>query len=349
MGRVSLCFVFGLSLSLGACSTFEGYPDPPVGGAKSLKEIDGLLYEALQRYSQESDPFIRQEIRNSLTRQRMVEIDFSYQQFEQNLHAENVRGSVYTDWASTALTAAIPATGSTHSKNVLSGLSTVLTTSKTTYDNKVLMQATMPALVSEMRASRAWQRADILKKLNQPVNSYDIYAAWSDLNDYYLAGTLPGAISALNSAASSKRARAEHIGDAIRGPESLELNSVLATPPTPPMSAEDVPSDYFAGSPDSMGEEAVAVTPDGVTAGTTEGGGSFVTPPTSARHIPSNVKGTSLVLQTWLDKNAGKNIPLLMGWLKQDPSRPQVTNDFLYKSKHEALRQQAITELKVTD
>ncbi|WP_287602345.1 hypothetical protein [Thiothrix sp.] len=354
MARVSLSAVLGLSLVLSACSTFEGYPDPPSGRTDALENIDKVLHQTLQHYSQEGDEIRRQDIRNALMRQRMVEIDFAYQAFEKKLHSENLRGSVYTDWASTALTAAVPGTSGSHSKNVLAGLSTFLTTSKSIYDSKVLAESTMPALIAEMRTSRAKSRGELLKRLQSPVGEYDIYSAWSDLNRYYEAGTLPSAITALNSAAISRSTIADTENDQTPIAESLALDSLLLTAPSetaPVTDVRDSPND----ADNAVHDVVNVITPASPTlpAHVTE---PIPTPapdslrparpnPPSSTHTPIDMSKPAETLRTWIDGNTN-NLFALEDWLKEQGQGmfvPKFLKDSSASNKE--LQRKAITTL----
>lgn len=309
-----------VATSVGGCSTFEGYPLSPGTQGRTLGKIEPMLFDALKAYSQpDTDKF---ETRNNLVRFRMAEIDYEYQEFEKNLHAENVRGSVYTDWATTALTAAVPAVSNISTKDTLSGLATILASGKSTYDNKVLLQATMPALIAEMRARRTNLRAEIFKRMNYSPEQYDIYTAWSNLEDYYTAGTIPSAIASLNSKAGENLAWAER-DSAIRE---------ISTPPPPSIQPVTPP---IEGRPES----ATPVSP------VTSSGAEFDNPPTRSYRPPAgNISNPLAEIKKWLEANPTRNIPTLINWLKQDPARPQVTNEFL-KPKYESLQRQAIADI----
>ena len=202
MRKVSSLLIFGLSLSLNACSTFEGYPEqsslPPDSTLEVVdKELDGWVskYES-------ADQTERQTIRNNLLRRRLLVIDAAYEKFEQNIYVQNLRGTVYTDWATNLLTSAGPITDHIPTRNVLSGLSTALTGGKAVYESNVLAKGLMPALITEMRTSREEVRNKIRERSAFPVSQYDLYDALTDLNEYKVAGTVPNAIASINAQSS---------------------------------------------------------------------------------------------------------------------------------------------------
>lgn len=319
-----------VATSMGGCSTFEGYPLSPGTQGRTLDKIEPMLFDALKAYSQpDTDKF---ETRNNLVRFRMAEIDYEYQEFEKNLHAENVRGSVYTDWATTALTAAVPAVSNVSTKDTLSGLATILASGKSTYDNKVLLQATMPALIAEMRARRTNLRTEIFKRMNYSPEQYDIYTAWSNLDDYYTAGTIPSAIASLNSKAGENLAWAER-DSAIRE---------ISTPPPPSIEpvTTTTPTVNTTSPIEEGRRESATVAPP-----VTSSGAGFDNPPTHSYTQPTgNISDPLAEIKKWLEANPTRNIPTLINWLKRDPARPQVTNEFL-KPKYESLQRQAIADL----
>jgi hypothetical protein len=360
----SMSAIFLASIIAG-CSTFKGYPDPP-GKDKlhSLKYIDQTFYDTLNSYTS-SDEFRRQDIRNAFIRQRMVEIDFSYLTFERKLQTESLIGTGYSDWASTTLTAAIPGTSSVHGKNVLSGLATLLSTSKNVYNNEVLAQSTMPALVAEMRANRAKKRKEIIDKLPNDVSGYDLYSAWADLNEYYETGTLSSAINSLNSTALKKREKEEREAPNTNQIESEALPPLVsasdtnadtgdansdtspAAPAEPETPAADSSDTALPTEPEVADAAEVPPAPvEPIISGSNPVSATetnIPTPPPVITHVLINMNKPAKTLEDWIGENPN-NQYALETWL-HNHGQNVVVGKFLGRSSYADLQRQAIKDL----
>ena len=86
---------------------------------------------------------------------------------------------------------------------ILSATSAGLTGAREAFDKEVLVDRTIQAFVSQMRANRDQVKARILVKLTKNIDEYPFLAALSDLESYRQAGTLTGALNGISEAASS--------------------------------------------------------------------------------------------------------------------------------------------------
>ena len=68
---------------------------------------------------------------------------------------------------------------------------------KTAVDKEGYFNKTLPAIISQMEASRRTVYAVLAQGLSRPDAEYGLLQAKADLEDYYIAGTLPGALSAI--------------------------------------------------------------------------------------------------------------------------------------------------------
>jgi len=199
---VCLCF------SVSACSTFQGYPKKPGSPGNTLAEREPIFNEYLTKYAV-ADQLEQKQLRNDLVRRRMAEIDFVYQNFEKKIHVESVRADAYSQWASNFLDGATGFVSNLGNAQALTAASLFISNGKTTFDNAALVSSTMPALIAEMKASRAHLKTQIIRRIKASANEYDIYSAWSDLNEYYIVGTIPSAIASLNAKAKKAQTQAE--------------------------------------------------------------------------------------------------------------------------------------------
>ncbi|WP_210237627.1 hypothetical protein, partial [Mesorhizobium sp. M8A.F.Ca.ET.142.01.1.1] len=78
--------------------------------------------------------------------------------------------------------------------NILSAAAAGLTGAKSAYSDEVLQKSTIQLLQTQMRANRAIAWSNIIRRLGDSDASYPMALALSDLEEYYRAGTIPGAL-----------------------------------------------------------------------------------------------------------------------------------------------------------
>src|SRR5437899_1909788 len=76
-------------------------------------------------------------------------------------------------------------------------------------DADLFYQKTMPALVAQMDAQRRTVLANILQGLSQGLDLYPLQQGLRDVDSYYAAGTIPGAISGVVTDAGAKSEEAD--------------------------------------------------------------------------------------------------------------------------------------------
>ena len=130
--------------------------------------------------------------------ERMYEIDLQYSVYFAKLTTDYQVGNLAGDLAILGLTASSTLAPAVVTKTVLSATSTAVTGAKAAVDKDVLLAQTIQIIQNQMETSRAHIKNNILANLS-PTNKtlYTYWEALSDLEDYYRAGTLPGALEAL--------------------------------------------------------------------------------------------------------------------------------------------------------
>lgn len=106
--------------------------------------------------------------------------------------------------------------GTLQSKAVLGAFSGGLTGAKATIDKNFFEQKTAQALVSQMNAQRKAALVPILTGINEVVARYPLATAIVDLQAYYEAGTLLGALQGIQADAGIKDAEATKQIDQLR-------------------------------------------------------------------------------------------------------------------------------------
>jgi hypothetical protein len=133
--------------------------------------------------------------RNEIIAARMREIDSFYFAFEASLIRERQELGFVSSIVSLGLTGAIPLASSLGTKSALGAASTFVQGGTKAFSDEILFQKTVQVLATQMRAHRAFVASDIIKRMRgQDIDTYPLSMALGDLDQYYAAGTIAGAL-----------------------------------------------------------------------------------------------------------------------------------------------------------
>ena len=164
-------------------------------------------------------------IRNQIVFRVMAQIDTAYDKFESELDTHRAGYQTSTDAAQLGLTTAATLVGASAVKDILSSTATALQGATLSFDKNFFEQKTTASLVSQMRASRKTLQAQMLLNLSmRDVQSYPLEAAWTDVVNYYYAGTIPSALVDISSKTGN---------DALQADQNLKAVVKALTPSTP--------------------------------------------------------------------------------------------------------------------
>jgi hypothetical protein len=149
--------------------------------------------------------------RNNFITERMFAMDLEYSTYFARLTKERQLGGLAGDLTLLGLTATSTVVPVVATKNILSAASTAVTGAKTSVDEDVYVSQTIQILQSQMEASRLNVRNRIMGNLQLPLDQYSGWQGLSDLEDYYRAGTVAGALEALAAATGSNSQQAKNI------------------------------------------------------------------------------------------------------------------------------------------
>lgn len=179
------------SLTLCGCAGFRGSP-PRATNPKAELEVlaDDLKPEIIKKYDESPS----KALRNKIVIARIRATNIRFDEFQEMLYQEGVGYGIATDWAVLALDAAGTLVGGAGTKAALAATSGGLTGAKAAYDKNVYFKKTMPAILAQMIARRKAVSVRIYSGLTKNIEDYPLIQALVDLEDYYNAGTIPGAI-----------------------------------------------------------------------------------------------------------------------------------------------------------
>jgi hypothetical protein len=156
---------------------------------------------------------------NEYVTERMFEIDLEYNSYFTRLTRDSQIASVAGDGAIltlTALSTVAPASAVAY-KTAYSAAATGVTGFKAAVDKDVLLSHTIQILQTQMETSRAHIRnrinSNLQAAMKTPPIPYTVWQALSDIEDYYRAGTLPGALESLAAAAGNYAQQAKNLNN----------------------------------------------------------------------------------------------------------------------------------------
>ncbi|MGJ7570907.1 hypothetical protein ACSFBX_10270 [Variovorax sp. RB2P76] len=196
MGPVALCLIW-----LSGCASFSGAPSRPEQ-SPGLETLDKAYGDTLTAYYTAIAPQTRQQVRNKFMETRAGVIDRQYAEFRGSLYAQRVGTAVGVDMATLGLNiAGVLATGE-RTKTAMNALSGGLIGGKASIDKNVYFDRTLPAMLSQMEGQRNTVRLRMLAGMDESTERYPLMQAAADLEEYFTAGTLGGAVSAITQQAS---------------------------------------------------------------------------------------------------------------------------------------------------
>jgi hypothetical protein len=140
---------------------------------------------------------------------RLRATDLNYYGFLRVLFAQHNVTSLGADLTILGLNAAGAVVAGSAAKAALAAASAGIVGAKTEIDTDLFYQKTLPALVVQMDAQRKSVLVNILRGLSQSPENYDLQQGLSDVDSYYVAGTIPGAISGIITDAGGKSQKAD--------------------------------------------------------------------------------------------------------------------------------------------
>ena len=204
--------IFCVSLAISGCAVFNGTPDPVLDVDKTVARYSAEL-ERLANHPPQDCKGVKSAVDQALTA-----LDLRYAEFINDISLEGRTKTTATDFALIGLGLAGTAVGGAEAKTILHAISTGVAGANTSIDKNYFYEKTIPALISQMNADRKEKLSVIVQRYaNCDSANYSWFEAIHDLNDYYAAGTLLGALTSIPKNAGEREAVAEKdIKDALK-------------------------------------------------------------------------------------------------------------------------------------
>ncbi len=186
-----------ISLLAGGCATIKNAPPRSVDPWAEVDSLNGLL--TLGGYLNLSgNPDAQKIYRNNLINARIFATDLNFEKFQRDLVREGALKDLGSEWATLGLTGASAVVPLAQTKTVLSAIAAGITGANVSVDKNLYFKKTIPALITQMKADRKTLLLAIREKMQEDTNKYPLTAALIDLEEYYMAGTIPQAITSIS-------------------------------------------------------------------------------------------------------------------------------------------------------
>lgn len=213
-----LLVVFIGFLSLGGCVS-NPFPDrlsTIAGRGEDAVTVAELDLQILARHGDYPNNLSREEFRNDLIMVGIRRIDENYGHYQKRMVSADAGRNIGLATTTTALGAwgALVSGGDT--SQILSGITGLLTATDTSIDKETYINQTLSALFEVMAAERARVHAKIRYRMREGISQYSVADALNDLERYYRAGSLVGAIERVSEDAATDKTKSEGVLSLLR-------------------------------------------------------------------------------------------------------------------------------------
>ena len=207
-----------MAASLPGCSTFQSIegPSPAFDIDSDIQQLDAQYGSAtsIKAYYAAGPETVAR--RNEFITGRLTLINLKYLQYLQQFPLTTSTLNSAVDIAKLGVDLATVQVGGATAKSILGAVSAGLTGTRLSIESNFFDQKTAQTLVTAMNAQRKASLLPILAGTKADVTAYPLAQAVVDLNAYYYAGTLNGALEAVQADAGAKDATAQKALDAYR-------------------------------------------------------------------------------------------------------------------------------------
>ena len=197
-------------LWLAGCSSLSGMPARTSSVETELNALAGYFSPAvITTFQNTSGNSAKKRYRDEVIAARIRAIDLNFNQFAQNISAEHKKFNIGADSTVLLLGAAGAVSTVTSTQAIPAATSATVTGVKSSIDKNAYFDTTLTALLSQMQANRKKVLLTIYTNMQRDVNAYPLMRALVDLEDYFQAGTIIGAVSEITQQAGKQKSAAD--------------------------------------------------------------------------------------------------------------------------------------------
>jgi hypothetical protein len=193
-----------------ACAPIRGYPSDPENTDTTLKNLapyfDGTKETG---YIDAVGDGGKTPLRDAIVYARIRGYDIEFADFERQLYSQSNTIALGSDLIGLILGGLTATTGSAATKAALGAASVGVIGANAAVNKDIYYEKTIIALMSQMEANRAAAKLPIIKGLGLPDSKYSLFRAYTDLDAYKNAGSMPAAIGAVTQNAENQKVDAQ--------------------------------------------------------------------------------------------------------------------------------------------
>jgi hypothetical protein len=251
------CLVSSL-IAISACSALEhtGGPPPAFNVDQDIQDLEEHYASVTSIKAYYSAGPESKGRRDEFIVGRLTLYNLEYIKFVQQFYLSNAQVNSIIDITTIGIGLAATLVAPVVTKSILAAVATGLTGSRLSIERNFFQEKTAQVLITQMNAQRTAALVPIQRGLTQSVEQYPLAFAIVDLNSYYEAGTIQGAITGIQVSAGQLQAAADQDLSRLRNIKSEpdQSSAVLKKWVFPSFVSEDATGRFL----DVSGKAAVA-------------------------------------------------------------------------------------------
>lgn len=186
-------------VALSGCSSIAGGPEPVITANEEVSTLKPLFDSTnVSAYFYQRDQKERRVLRDQIISARLYAADVRFSEYTQSLTQELRSGAFGADLTSILLSGIASVSDPGQKTKIMAGLDTALKGGRQAFTKEILIDRTLPILITQMRSDRKVIATEIWNNLNKfDDRAYPLPLALSHLNEYYHAGTVVGALTSI--------------------------------------------------------------------------------------------------------------------------------------------------------
>jgi hypothetical protein len=245
-GNVARFIMIGMilvTIGLPACANFYRPPMAPNDAyaqylmtkysgqqlGPQARQAQAAFEEIHRKFEQAPTKAEKTALRNQIVNELVYLVNDYYDKYEVRWFATSAGVSAFSDITTLTLDTAVAASSGQQIRTILSALSTGVGGSKLALEKDVLKNQSITVIIHAMRAAREKSFSNLQLKLKaQDINDYPLQEALVDVQGYFRAGTVVGALQELDNAAANTDRLAKDVNDQTARLKSLvDLRAAL--------------------------------------------------------------------------------------------------------------------------
>lgn len=202
-----------MTVMSGCIPSVKGGPERAFEPKEEARILKHQMPDLNLPYYYKSGEENRRIYRNQYITSRMAYIDIRYFEYERDLAKERQGVDFLSAMSIAGLTSADALVASAATKSALAQATALINAGQTNYNEKIQFKQTLNIFINQMKANRAKMSSQIYQNLSQSDADYPLPIAMSDLEQYYQAGTLAGALASATQDSARLARQQEFIAD----------------------------------------------------------------------------------------------------------------------------------------